>query len=276
MKKTVKHRVNELLSSLPDKGKGLVDRAVEYSRELRKSKATDHHIFNIDHALDIAKIIKDLNHDTCSIIAGLFHDLGDDKAVIKDIRNRFGDEIAGLVTGYTKINGLTHRTQISDNSDEYIRMVLTVAEDVRIVLIFIVNRYFKITRYKEIHSIDKYVLANRIMSFYAPLAHRLGLGKFKVDMENTAFTILEPKIAEELSRKISERRYQRERALNQIVMKLKYQLDKYELSTQIDGRTKLFPNRDTLFRTAVELLDARTRDRQKKGPCHGTATAPPG
>ncbi|MFC1477120.1 RelA/SpoT family protein [candidate division KSB1 bacterium] len=227
-----------LLADCSKKDAILLKEAAAFSARMRAKHGPRHGRLHFEQTAGIAGILRELHLGSRAVAAGLLHDLCDIPSIEKNIRSEFGDEIAHLVEGYKKVDDLTHVTQTNGNEDEYIQMVFSVAEDMRIVILFAANRYYKVMHLDELPRLDTKLIAERTMVFYAPLLHRLGLGKYKAEMENSAFKVLHPQIYEELSSKLAEWRYQRDRFLNKIVMQLEYLFKKYDLSPRLEGRTK--------------------------------------
>ncbi len=229
------------LESFSDFGKTSADtikEVCEYSGNLRKKYLEKHGVLDIGHAVGISKLIKDMVFDLDAVVAGFFHDLYSIEKENPKIKNRFGPEVYALIEGYGKIDDLIHHTQVTGNEEEYIRMVLSLAEDIRVLLIFIANRYYKITHLDRLPDIDRKILAERTLNIYAPLIHRLGLGRYKAEMENIAFQLLYPDVHKELSAKLSEQKYQHDKLLDEVLTKLKIRLNKHDLDPDLQGRAK--------------------------------------
>jgi len=230
--------IKKLTAGFKKKDRQLIKDASEFSRSVREQHYGEHGVLSFDQSLNMLDILQEMSLDIQTLIAGLFHDLYIFQDDFRKFEEKFGAEAALIVSDYGKINDLTHHAQITTNVEEYIRMVFTVARDIRTVLLFVANRYYKLVHLDDLPHIQRALLAERTLTVYAPLAHRLGLGKYKANMENIAFQIQNPKIYTDLSARLSERRYHRERYLNQVKMKLDYLFKKYQLEPQLSGRTK--------------------------------------
>jgi len=210
----------------------------QVSRRFHGDLADDPHVLTFDQSLKIAHILDDLNLDQTAVVAGLVHDLYGHAEAMQEIKERFGGGIHRLAQDYGALNDLVHQTQVDGNEDAFIAMVFSVAEDLRAVFLFIVNRYFKIMNLDELPGIDRTMLAKKALSWYAPLMHRLGLGRFKSDIENIAFKIHNPDVYAGLAAKLSKRRLRREQVLRQILTRLRDQFAQSGVSPQLEGRTK--------------------------------------
>ncbi|MCP4723962.1 MAG: bifunctional (p)ppGpp synthetase/guanosine-3',5'-bis(diphosphate) 3'-pyrophosphohydrolase, partial [bacterium] len=180
----------------------------------------------------------ELKMDKNAIAAGVLHDLYISDTVRKDIGRKFNGIVGELIEGYAEVDTISKQTKRFETEDEYIHMILSVAHDLNVVLLLIANRNYLLNSDTILSRPERRSLANKILKLYAPLAHRLGLGFHKAKMEDKAYEILHPVRYRELSGKLDERRFERERYLKRLLLRLKIELEKFGLKPELSGRTK--------------------------------------
>lgn len=200
------------------------------------------------HSLEVAKIlINEVTLDEESIAAALLHDVIDygENCSIKDIRNEFGSRIADIVDSLTKIQRV--ESQSSDTLIEiesYNRLLLTMLKDIRIILIKLADRLHNMRTLEYVSKEKQMYLARETLDIYCPIAHRLGLGNFKWELEDLSFKFLNPSEYERISEKIKATRKEREEYIKKFVTPLKNMLESDELlkknnvKVEITGRAK--------------------------------------
>lgn len=196
------------------------------------------------HPLNVAIILAQLELDLETIMAGLLHDVVEDTEVtLEDIRRQFGDEVAELVDGVTKLTRLTYKA--SDKQDlqaeNYRKMFLAMAKDIRVILIKLADRLHNM-RTLEYKSPEKQKSkARETIDIYAPLAERLGISKVKVELDDLCLKYLEPEIYADLAMQIQMKLSEREKAINDIVEDIKKKLEEMDIhGASVYGRPKHF------------------------------------
>lgn len=226
------------MSKLPAKDRDVIQSAQEFSERIRGNLADNTQILTFEETLSAVQILIELRMDNVSIAVGFLHDLYRFPDVMKKIKRKFGNEIHDLVKEYGNVSLLAKKAKKGESEDNYIRMALAIAHDFRVILMMLVNRYLRILNYHKRQQEEMMKQAERVLAFYAPLADRLGLSKYKILMEDKAFEILHPDIYTDISAKVSDKRYEFDRYLKQVGLKLKYELKKHGISPGISGRTK--------------------------------------
>ena len=158
----------------------------EESHQGQYRKSGDDYIV---HPVEVAKILMDMKMDTDTIVAGLLHDVVEDTLIpIADIKYNFGDTVATLVDGVTKLKALPNGTK---NQAENIRkMILAMAENIRVILIKLADRLHNMRTLKFMKPEKQQSISKETLDIYAPLAHRLGMAKVKSELEDIAFSYL--------------------------------------------------------------------------------------
>ena len=193
----------------------------------------------VNHAVEVATILASLRLDTATIAAGLVHDAVEDTAVsLADLRGKFGDEIANLVDGVTKIGKVEFRSNTEQQMENYRKLLLSMAEDARVILIKLADRLHNMRTLEHLPVMKQQRIALETREIYAPLAHRLGIAQVRWELEDLAFKFLEPAEYDELSTKLQQRRRERERQVFEMQRPLEDALTSAGIPAEITGRPK--------------------------------------
>ncbi len=166
----------------------------------------------VSHAVEVATILAQFRLDTASIVAGLIHDVVEDTQYsLADVEARFGHEVASVVDGVTKIGKVRFRSQSEHQAENYRKLLLSMAEDARVILIKLADRLHNMRTLEHLPRDKRQRVARETREIYAPLAHRLGMAQVKWELEDLAFKFLEPEEYEELRKLVHGRRTERER-----------------------------------------------------------------
>src|ERR671932_631653 len=193
----------------------------------------------IRHPLAVAHILVDLQLDPASIAAGLLHDVAEDTSVsLEDLRRSFGDEIARIVDGVTKLTAMEGRTKEEAQAGTYRKMFIAMADDPRVVLIKLADRLHNIRTLDSLPPEKQKRVARETLEIYAPLAHRLGIWQFKWELEDQSFRYLQPEKYADISRQLHLRREARERIVHRVMGRLRQEMAKEGIEAEITGRPK--------------------------------------
>jgi GTP pyrophosphokinase len=209
---------------------------VHHADQLRKSGEDF-----IIHPVGVAKICAGMRLDTETLCAALLHDTVEDtSASLEEVEAAFGEEIAGLVDGVTKLTGLTFQSRDEAQAENYRKMMVAMATDIRVILIKLADRLHNmrtIAAMPKQKQIDK---ARETLDIYAPIAHRLGIHAIKWELEDLAFQTLHPRKYNEIKGLVAQQRAERERYVNQAGEYLTKELDELGIDAEISGRAKHF------------------------------------
>ena len=195
----------------------------------------------IHHPWGAAKICAELHLDEQTIAAALLHDVVEDTGTdIKEVRTEFGDEIAQLVEGVTKLTRIQFQSREQAEAENYRKMIVAMAQDVRVILIKLADRLHNMRTIEYLGKQKQVQKARETLEVYAPLAHRLGINKLKWELEDLAFATLHPRKYEEIKAMVSERRADREEHVREAAMTLQRELEKVDIPADIAGRAKHF------------------------------------
>ena len=192
------------------------------------------------HPLEVANILAEMRLDEVSVSTGLLHDVVEDTLVDLDtIRNYFGDEITHLVDGLTKIAHISNLSKEKQQAENVRKMVLAMVTDVRVVLIKLVDRLHNMRTMQFLKPEKRARIAQETLDIYAPIAHRLGMGKMRSELEDLAFQNLHPEEYKRLARDVDARRPELEAILDKIKSTITAKLQENDVPlVEIQGRVK--------------------------------------
>lgn len=227
----------------PTSDLSMVEKAYQVAAEAHNSQLRQSGEPYIIHPLRVAITLADLELDLETIEAGLLHDVVEDTKVSnEDIVRMFGKEVAALVDGVTKLKTLTYTTSDKEEiqAENYRKMFLAMAKDIRVILIKLADRLHNL-RTLEYKSKEKQLeKARETLDIYAPIANRLGISKIKVDLEDLSLKYLDPEAYQDLTRQISHKREEREQIIREICNDLKEKLRQGGIEALVEGRPKHF------------------------------------
>ena len=179
--------------------------------------------------------------DMPSVIAGMLHDVVEDTSVtIEEIREIFGDEIAYLVDGVTKLKRIPTSTKEELQNENLRKMFLSMASDIRVIVIKLVDRLHNMRTLQYVNTDAQITKARETLEIYTPLAHRLGMTKIKWELEDLCFKYLEPEAYNSLVTQITQRRDQQEAYIRKVLDAIRIRLDEAGIKAFLDGRPKHF------------------------------------
>ena len=208
----------------------------EESHQGQYRKSGDDYII---HPVEVAKILMDMKMDTDTVVAGLLHDVVEDTLIpIADIKYNFGDTVAVLVDGVTKLKALPNGTK---NQAENIRkMILAMAENIRVILIKLADRLHNMRTLKFMKPEKQQAISKETLDIYAPLAHRLGMAKIKSELEDLSFSYLHHEEYLEIKRLVENTKEERKDYIENFIRTMKRTLVDLGLKAEVKGRFKHF------------------------------------
>jgi GTP pyrophosphokinase len=207
---------------------------VAHDGQLRKSGEA-----YITHPVAVAEILAHLGLNPATIIAALLHDTVEDTQYsLTQLRLDFGDEIADLVDGVTKLDKLTYGP--TAEAETVRKMVIAMSRDIRVLVIKLADRLHNARTWKFVSQESAARKARETLDIYAPLAHRLGMNALKWELEDLSFEVLEPKKFEEISRLVAERSPSRDKLTEEVIGLVKEDLARDQIDSTVTGRKKHF------------------------------------
>ena len=209
--------------------------AVEAHKTMRRKSGEPY----ILHPIAVARIcVEEIGLGVRSTICSLLHDTVEDTDIsLEDVEREFGNEIARIVDGLTKISNVID-VNASQQAENFKKILLTLTDDPRVILIKLSDRLHNMRTLDHMKSDKQLKISSETVYVYAPLAHRMGLYNIKTEMEDLAMKYLEPDTYKEIARKLAETKKERTRYINEFIKPLKDKLDKAELKFEIYGRPK--------------------------------------
>ena len=195
----------------------------------------------IIHPVGVAKICAGMRLDTETLCAALLHDTVEDtSASLEEVSEAFGEEISSLVDGVTKLTGLTFQSRDEAQAENYRKMMVAMATDIRVILIKLADRLHNMRTIEALPKQKQIEKARETIDIYAPIAHRLGIHAIKWELEDLSFQALHPRKYREIKGLVAQQRAERERYVNQAGDYLSKELDELGIEVEISGRAKHF------------------------------------
>jgi GTP diphosphokinase / guanosine-3',5'-bis(diphosphate) 3'-diphosphatase len=238
-----KKKLDDLLAvcrkNLRTVNEDLIRRAFEFSLEAHRNdiRASGDPFFN--HPYEVALIVaKEIPLDDVSVVSALLHDVAEDTDYeIKDIRQEFGDTIADIVDGATKITDIFRSHEITQ-AESYRKMLLSMVNDIRVMLLKFADRLHNMRTLEYLPADKRVRMARETLDIYAPFAHRFGLAKIKWELEDLAFKYLNPVEYEDIARSLKSRRREREGYIKKFIVPIEKKLAAEGIAFAIEGRPK--------------------------------------
>ncbi|TBW28588.1 bifunctional (p)ppGpp synthetase/guanosine-3',5'-bis(diphosphate) 3'-pyrophosphohydrolase [Gramella sp. KN1008] len=242
--KQIARQYKELLrisyQTLTDDDKKLIrkafDTAVDAHKDQRR-KSGEAYIF---HPIAVAKIVaSEIGLDATSIAAALLHDVVEDtRYTLEDLKKMFGETVARIVDGLTKISNLKKDKDVSLQAENFRKMLLTLNDDVRVIIIKIADRLHNMQTMDVMRSDKQVKIASETLYIYAPLAHRIGLYNVKTELEDLGLKYTEPEIYHDILTKMKESKEEQDAYIKEFTKVIQDSLDKEDLAYEIKGRPK--------------------------------------
>ena len=216
-----------------------VTRAYEVARDAHAGQLRKSGEAYITHPVAVAEILANLGLNPATIIAALLHDTVEDTHYSStQLRHDFGDEIANLVDGVTKLDKLSYGP--TAEAETVRKMVIAMSRDIRVLVIKLADRLHNARTWKYVSEESAARKARETLDIYAPLAHRLGMNAMKWELEDLSFEVLEPKKFEEISRLVAERSPSRDKLTEEVIASVKEDLLRDSIDATVTGRKKHF------------------------------------
>lgn len=230
-----------ILKSNPNADIKLIRKAFDFSKRLHEGQLRVSKEPYFSHPFEVAKILVSMNVQSSTLCAGLLHDVVEESsASISDIKKEFGDGIANLVAGVTKIEKVNFESKEDYNSENLRKVLLATAKDIRVMLIKLADRLHNMRTLKHFHEEKQKRIARETLEIYAPIAHKLGIWKIKGELEDLSMRYLMPETYRQIAKKINEKRELREKATEAIKKEIGEKLREKGIKVVVMGRAKYF------------------------------------
>ncbi|HCW93405.1 RelA/SpoT family protein [Flexistipes sinusarabici] len=195
----------------------------------------------LSHPLNVAYILAEMNMDLDTVIGGILHDtLEDTDATYEELAEMFGEDIAFIVDGVSKIGKIKFKSSEEKQAENFRKMLISMSKDVRVIVIKLADRLHNMRTIDHLDEEKRKRVAKETLEIYAPLAHRLGIAWIKWEMEDMCFRVLNPEMYYDIYNKVKLKRSERESYLNEIISILKSHMKEEKIDAEIFGRPKHF------------------------------------
>lgn len=219
----------------------LVQKAYDFAYLAHKGQFRKSGEDYIYHPVGVAMILADLQIDAVTISAALLHDVVEDTTyTLEEMKETFGEEIAMLIDGVTKLNRMEYKSKEEQQLENYRKMFLAMAKDIRVILIKLADRLHNMRTLKSMRLEKQQRIARETLEIFAPLANRLGISNIKWELEDLCLRYLEPETYYDLVENIKQRRQERQAFIDESIGVLKAKLDSVKIKAEIQGRAKHF------------------------------------
>ncbi|MEP6888801.1 MAG: bifunctional (p)ppGpp synthetase/guanosine-3',5'-bis(diphosphate) 3'-pyrophosphohydrolase, partial [Nitrospirales bacterium] len=231
--------IARLQSYNPDAEADLVRRAYEFSAKAHAGQMRQSGEPYLQHPLAVAGVLTALRSDVTAVVAGLLHDtLEDTLATPGELEQLFGKDVVRLVDGVTKIGKIQFRNYEEKQAENFRKMVLSMADDIRVVLIKLADRVHNMRTLEHLHETKRQQIAQETLEIYAPLANRLGIGWIKNELEDLCLKYLKPDAYAMLKLRVATRDEDRQAYIQEVAGQVKTALAENGLTCEVQGRPK--------------------------------------
>mgnify|MGYP000134861238 CR=1 FL=1 len=236
---------NELIDQIKSYNRFLnsatLNKAYNFALEAHQNQKREEGVPYIIHPVAVAKILTELKLDSATITTGLLHDtIEDTKVTYENVKKEFGEEVANLVEGVTKISELETKASSASKAENFRKLILATSKDIRVLLVKIADRLHNMRTLDALDADQQKRISHETIEVYAPLAHRLGLARIRWELEDRSLKYLEPEIYGEVRDKVAMRRDEREALIEEFRTPLAQELETNGIEADITGRAKNF------------------------------------
>jgi GTP diphosphokinase / guanosine-3',5'-bis(diphosphate) 3'-diphosphatase len=218
---------------------GLLRKAYEFSASEHKTQKRLSGEPFLSHPLEVAKILAEMKLDVVCLAGGMLHDVVEDTpTTVERVRQEFGPEVARIVEGVTKISRIEFASAEAQQAENLRKMVLAMVDDIRVVMVKLADRLHNMRTLEHLPPEKRERIARETLEIYAPIAHRLGMGKIRGELEDLAFRYLEPQAHEEVKAAIEGRRKVNEGFLAEVRAEVEAKMKEHSIPARVEGRIK--------------------------------------
>src|SRR5216683_5891090 len=231
--------LRDMKENRPNDDLELVRKAYEFSQKQHSGQQRASGEPYLVHPLEVALVLAELKMDAVAVAAGLLHDSVEDTSVtIVDIRKEFGEQVAHIVEGVTKISQIDFSTREEQQAENLRKMMLAMVDDIRVVLIKLADRLHNMRTLEHLAPERQQKIAQETLEIYAPIAHRLGMGKIRGELEDLGFRFLDPLSYERVEKSVNARRKQGEAFLAKMQQTISDKLKEAGIQARVESRIK--------------------------------------
>ncbi len=228
-------------SYFPDAPLDKIDKAYHFAAKAHSAQKRSSGDPYIIHPTEVALSLAEMNLDLATIMTGLLHDTVEDTGTtLETIAEEFGKDVAELVDGVTKLSKITFRTNEEKQAENFRKMIIAMAKDIRVILVKLADRLNNMRTLKPLAPEKQQRIAQETLDIYAPIANRLGIGWLKIELEDLCLRYLHPDVYGKLSELVQKKKGVRDKFIESFTETLRSELEEYEIKAQIQGRAKHF------------------------------------
>lgn len=217
----------------------LIRKAYIFSAKVHKGQVRLSGEPYLNHPIEVAMLLADLKLDPQTIATGLLHDTVEDTfATSEELKEIFGQEVADMVDGVTKIGKIAFATSEEKQAENFRKMVLAMGKDIRVILVKLTDRLHNMRTLVHLSPEKQVVIAQETLDIYAPIANRLGIGWIKSELEDLSLKYLRPELYDKISMMVSEKWAERERFITDFVDIIRTEMNKFNIQGEVTGRPK--------------------------------------
>ena len=238
-------RLNDILDAVvsyhPEANIEIIEKAYVFSAKAHHGQLRLNGEPYLMHPLEVAAILTQLHLCEASIVTGLLHDTVEDThATLDQIEEAFGQEIASLVDGVTKISRISFDTHEEQQAENFRKMIIAMAKDIRVILIKLADRVHNMRTLTFVASEKQKEIAWETLDIYAPLANRLGIFWIKSELEDISLLYLDPEIYRDLEKRVAAKKKERERYVEEVIRIINEKMQQFRIKAEVSGRPKHF------------------------------------
>ena len=231
--------LRDMKENRPNDDLELVRKAYEFSQKQHSGQQRASGEPYLVHPLEVALVLAEMKMDAVAVAAGLLHDSVEDTSVtIVDIRKEFGEQVAHIVEGVTKISQIDFSTREEQQAENLRKMMLAMVDDIRVVLIKLADRLHNMRTLEHLEPERQQKIARETLDIYGPIAHRLGMGKIRGELEDLGFRYLDPISFQQVHDAVEARRKKGEQFLSSVEKELGDKLKEAEIEAKVESRIK--------------------------------------
>ncbi len=236
-------RINDILETtshyLNDSDQALIQKAYVYSASIHSGQQRLSGEPYLSHPLEVSYILSQLNLDAATIAAGLLHDTLEDSTVtLSELTDEFGEEMATIVDGVTKIGKVSFTSREEAQAENIRKMFFAMAKDIRVILVKLADRLHNMRTLDYQNPIKKRLISQETLDIYSPLAHRLGLYRIKIELDDLSLKFLKPDIYYQIINEISQHPTLGQQYIDQVISMINQIMEKNSIQGRVNGRQK--------------------------------------
>ncbi len=232
--------ISQIQTYNPDFDPGPVTRAYEYAKKMHDGQTRSSGEPYYTHPMEVAGLLANMKMDTATIVTAILHDtLEDTKATYDEVKAQFGEEVANLVNGVSKLSRIEGQTMEGKQAENFRKLVLAMSEDIRVLLVKLADRLHNMRTLNAIQKPEKRQrIARETIEIYVPLAERIGLHNLKEELEDLCFAQLNPEARESIGNRLSFLRQEGTEVTKEIIVELKELMEDSGITAEVTGREK--------------------------------------